>query len=171
MNEVGVVSVAMCVERVKRQVNRLKNTEFRDLPTVKRFIEKVNEEDGSFTIQGVKIEGYAEAVKNIENQKNFLLQIVIDSLSSRLEHCEDDDCSVLSAKILNTDGWSIAEEEINVMDDDIEKVFKMFEIPLKIAGVSSLNELLVQWHLVLQYTNAYLSPSKVNHKVIWRMDY
>ena len=67
---------------IQRQVNRLKNTEFRDLPTVKRTIEKGNEEDGSFTIQGVKTEGYAEAVKNIENQKNFLLQIVIDSLSS-----------------------------------------------------------------------------------------
>ena len=164
---IDVVSVPMCVERVKRQVNRLKNTEFRDLPTVKRTIEKVDEEDGSFTIQGVKIEGYAEAVKNIENQKSSLLQIVIDSLSSRLEHCDDDNCSVLLAKILNTDGWSIAEEEINVMDDDIEKAFKMFEIPLKRAGVSSLNKLLVQWH-VLQYTNAYLSPSKVNHKVIWR---
>ena len=66
-----------------------------------------------------------EEIKTVDNQKNFLLQIIIDSLNSRLEHCEDDDSSALSAKTLNTDRWTIAKEEIDVLDGDVEKAFQM----------------------------------------------
>ena len=69
--------------------------------------------------------------------------------------------------ILNSEGWDRDDETLG--DEEIRDLYKHFEIPLKNAGVTctTVDDLIEEWHNLIEYTTTYLNPSTLSHKRVW----
>ena len=115
----------------------------------------------------MELKGYKKACESTANIKNEVVVIIKDSLENRLEYSVEDH-SAISAKILNTEGWICAKDDINVFDDDVETAYNSYTEPLKKAGFNgTFVELLDKWHTILEYTVTYLAPIKIDYRTIW----
>ena len=93
--------------------------------------------------------------------------MVKGSIEKHLETSKEDQ-SAISAKILNTEGWFCAKDDIDIFDDELETVYQYYKVPLENAGFNgTFVELLDQWHSILEYTITYLVPTKVEYRSIW----
>ena len=57
------------MECAKKQLTHIKNKSFEELPTVKRLLEKIKEEDGVYTLQGITLKGFVMARETTEKLK------------------------------------------------------------------------------------------------------
>ena len=77
------------LEKAKRQLHRLERKDYEDLPTVKRFLDKVVLVSGKYEYQNVLLHEFATAKDFAQRVKNELLQRIKVSLESRLEVAEN----------------------------------------------------------------------------------
>ena len=107
------------------------------------------------------------SVKALETTKKVKENIILEiskALKTRLEE-SDDDNSMIIAKII--DSWISFKDDPELLDKEVEKLYDLYNITLRRAGYDgTINDLLEQWHIT-QYAVTYLSPTKVNYKVIW----
>ena len=80
---------------------------------------------------------------------------------------------VLASTVLNCEGWEKkdedGEEDLGFADDIIAELYNHFKEPLSKAGLNgTLNDLLDQWHDLLNYTIRYLDPT-ITRRVQWSM--
>ena len=163
--EIDAVGNAILLKRAKSQLRFLEEKSFQDLPTVKRIIGKVSFVDGKYMFQDIALKNYERALLSAEKTKKDLTVAVKEAIEIRLE----DSMNTMSSKIINTDGWLAAKDDSTLFDEDIVKVYDDFEVPLGRAGFDrSTNELLEQWHSILDYTVTYLNPGIVDYRIIWR---
>lgn len=106
-----------------------------------------------------------EAAKDATREAmNVLLGRIKDTMQSRSEVAENP--HVLNAAIvLNTEGWERSSEDgdkgLAFADDCLIELYGHFKVPLSNAGTDgALNNLLEQWHCLLEYTKQYLNPSR-----------
>ena len=99
---------------------RVERKLFDQLPTVKRFLENVKEqEDGSFTYQDVKLKDFARGKESASLAKNQWSPKIAEPIENRLGKDED---SVISkyVQVLNTEGWFRASNDPDFLYDKIE---------------------------------------------------
>lgn len=137
--DIDIVSSISKIEAAKKQLKRLGRVDAHDLPTVKRFIDKVEEIGGKFTYQNVTLHSFPTAKESLHQMKGEILANVTSSLENRLEMSENQ--FVLSAStILNCEGWERydenSEEDIAFADDDLTSLYDHFKIPLVNAGLT-----------------------------------
>ena len=113
--EIDVVASIDLIKKVKSQLSRLENRTFENLPTVRRLVEKIKEDDGDFIFQDIKLKGYVKALETIKKVKENIIPEISKALKTRLEE-SDDDNSMIIAKILNTDGWISFKDNPELLD-------------------------------------------------------
>ena len=167
--EVDIVNTAANIKKTKRMLKRLKDTPIFNLPKVKSFIDEIKEnEDGDKTFQGVELTYYERALDGVETLKDGLTSLIENAIEQRLED-DSNDLIEKAAKILNTIAWDQKDEngDNNLMfaDEEHVDVFSHFEIPLRKAGFNgNKDDLIEQWHDLIEYTVKYLHPSSDYHK-------
>ena len=57
-DEINIVSSVLHIQTAKRQLERLQWKDLQDLPTIKRFLERVQENDGQFQYQNVTMASF-----------------------------------------------------------------------------------------------------------------
>lgn len=165
--DIDVVASIENVEKTKRQLHRISQKKLKELPTVKRLLQKIQERDGKYLLHDVVIRGYERAVESIEKVKDDLVERVKNAIEQRLEEDPEDERGVMAA-LLNTSGWVKAKDDVVIFDQDVERLYKRYRIPLERACFSgTVGELLDQWHNILEYALAYLSPERVDYRVVW----
>ena len=171
--EIDTVSSISYIETAKKQLQQLERKNLEELPTVKRFLEKVKEEaDGKFTYQNVTLPSFEAAKDAAREAKKVLLGQIKDAMQSRLEVAENPHV-VNAAIVLNTEGWERSdengEEDVTFADNCLTELYDHFKVPLLNAGADgSLHDLLEQWHSLLDYSKRDLNPSRSPYLRVWR---
>ena len=128
-------------------------------------------DDGTTTFQGIQIKDYENALGLLENSKNEITEMITDAISIRLEDSETE-ANKLCAVILNTESWVVAQSDDEFLNDEILRACELFEIHLKRAGFSaSPNEILEQWHSLLDYSTTYLNVDTFCYRKVWKLIY
>ena len=165
--DIDVIASIENIKKTKRQLNRISRKELKELPTIKRLLQKIQEKDGKYFLQDVVIRGYERAVETTSKVKDVLVERVKNAIEQRLEDDAEDERREL-ATLLNTAGWVKAKDDVEIFDQEVERIFERYRIPLERASFSgTVGELLDQWHSILEHSLAYLSPERVDYRVVW----
>ena len=171
-NDIDTVSSIQCLETAKKQLACLERKNFEDLPTVKRFLDKVEERDGKFFYQNVVLPNFNDAMESAKVSKRMLLGKIKEVMQTRREAAENK-YVVMAATILNCKGWERknenGEEDVEFADNYVAVLFNHFCEPLLKAGLDvALNSLLEQWHDLVAYATRYLDPSRTHYLRVWK---
>lgn len=166
--EVDHVNALSSLEKAKRSLKRFEDKQLEDLPHVKNVLKKLEEKNGCFSYQGIVLQNVNQAKEYVRKRKNFILKIVNDCISERLEHEEESSeyFSIIST-VLNCEGWSA--NEVDFIDAGIEKLFDKFHQPLLNGGIScSVPDLIEQWHKLVEYAVNFLNVNVCSYRNTWR---
>ena len=174
--DVDLVSASSLNNQAKKGLKRIKKKDFEQLPTVKRFLERVKEDNGQYSFQDVKLKDFIRAKEAAKKVKDEWVQLVSDSFDIRLDLDQDDSTIKFATVILNTEVWqsSVINEEAEEPEqafgiEAMTKLYDLYRIPLERAGFSgSLSDLLEQWESLCEYTVKYLNPQSTDYRVTWR---
>ena len=93
--------------------------------------------------------------------KAQMLGLIRDQILLRLEANEIPTLKSASI-VLNTEGWESNNDEDDFADNDILVFF--IQLPLKNADLTcSIDELLEEWHTLVDYTTNYLNHSGLSY--------
>ncbi|CAB4031533.1 zinc finger 862-like [Paramuricea clavata] len=170
--DIDTVSSLLRLETAKKQFMRIEKKEFEDLPTVSRFLDKVEESNEAFSYQNVVLKSFENAKESARKLKNVLLAKVKQAVEARLEFGENR-LVIFACTVLNTEGWERMDEEGEkdplFADECVTELYSHCQNPLSNAGLDgSLSDLLERWHSVIEYTTHYLSPSTTPYLCVWR---
>ena len=125
------------------------------------MLQKIQEQGGKYFPQDVVIRGYERAVETTAKVKDVLVERVKNAIEQRLEDdAEDERCEL--ATLLNKAGWVKAKDDVEIFDQEVERIFERYRIPLERACFSGrVGELLDQWHSILEHSLAYLCQKEL----------
>ena len=163
--DVDFVSVSMLLDQSKKQMTRLKQKDFKELPTVKRFLDNVIHDSGRYLFQDVPLKQFEIAKESVAKQKDAWLNLMSEAISMRLEK-DESVVSKYATTVVNTErGGFVTKMMMNLLMKILN--FTFYEQPLKKAGFQGgLSDLLDQWHSVVEYCTKYLNI-KSNYKEVW----
>jgi hypothetical protein len=168
--EIDIVKSILRIKVAKQQLDRLERKNLEDLPTITRFLEKVEEDNGRFLYQNVALHAFQEAKDFTKKAKNVLLGKIKHVMETRLEVAENK-VVIHAATVLNTEGWEQydedGEEDLSFADNVLEKLYNHFKDPLSQAGLlgSLLGSLSEEWNMVLLLVELPFSIPISNAKV------
>ena len=91
------------------------------------------------------------------------------AVEKRLES-DDSNLIFMAANILNCETWRCGDDDdqIEFADAQVKHVFTRFEVPLCNAGfVGYVDDLLDQWHNMIEYAITSLGSARVNYLKVW----
>ena len=135
------------------------------------FLSKVeNREAGSF-YQDFKLSNFEQAKATLAGKKTFFANKVSDCIKLRLEEEKDShEIFTYAPKILNTEGWKQFDKNPDFADEGIEYIVTRFKEPLKQAGVSCAQPIiLAQWKNLVEYANEFLSIADTPYRKTWHL--
>ncbi|XP_065667866.1 zinc finger protein 862-like [Hydra vulgaris] len=166
-NDIDSVASSGFIEQTKKQLSRLKKKEFNDLPTVKRFLAKVKNNTGKYSFQDVELHDFTNALTLVKNSKSMIVSLIAESIEERLE-TQNTVPDMYGMLILNTGSWFQNNTNNSFADDNIEKLYDFYNMPLRNAGFTgSVNNMLDAWHNLVDYTVKYLAPDKTEYRKVW----
>ena len=166
--EVDVVAVGHNLQKTKQQLDRIERKDFDQLPTVQRFLNNVEEDEGEFKYQDVVLKNFLNGKESAQRRKNEWTSLVSKAIENRLEP-GNSEISKYSSEIINTEGWFRSTEDPDFLDNELEELYNHFEIPLKNAGFDgNITEMTEQWHDLVSYAIKYFDIQKTDYRVIWR---
>ncbi|XP_065671716.1 zinc finger protein 862-like [Hydra vulgaris] len=166
-NEIDSVASSGFIEQTKKQLSRLKKKEFNDLLTVKRFLAKVKNNTGKYSFQDVELHDFTNALTLVKNSKSMIVSLIAESIEERLE-TQNTVPDMYGMLILNTGSWFQNNTNNSFADDNIEKLYDFYNMPLRNAGFTgSVNNMLDAWHNLVDYTVKYLAPDKTEYRKVW----
>ena len=138
-DEIDIVSSVAHIQTAKKQLERLQWRDLQDLPTVKRFLEKVQENDGQFQYQNVTLPSIKAAKESAKHTKTMLLGRIKEAKETRLEIAENKHV-LMAATVLNCEGWERrnenGEEDLEFAEDCVTELYDHFKEPLSKAGLN-----------------------------------
>ena len=159
------MTVVAAIAKSKKQMERLGGKDFEDLVTVKRFLDKIEINDGHHLYKDVVLHHFVAAKGHTSAIKGQMLGLICDQFLVRLEANEIPVLKSVSI-IINTESWEKTDGEFG--ENEIHMLFGQFEIPLRNAGLSCmLNELIKEWQPLLDYATSYLNPTGQSYSRIW----
>ena len=126
--DTDIVSVVAAIEKTKKQLKRLADKSFEELPMIKSFLCKIVSSEEGHQYEDIFLKKFELSMKNVSSIKCQMGGLVRDHLISRLQN---DEISVLKSAsiILNSEGLDRNDETLG--DEEIRDLYKHFEIPLK----------------------------------------
>lgn len=154
------------VLKTKKSMDKLRETSFEELSTVKKVLERIQQEDGSISYQATRLKHhdqgleyhYAEWVESIEACLVYRLKTQAPELQL-LTH---------AITILSTHGWERSENP-SIAYAALDSVCQQFCVPLEKANIdrSLVRE---EWDDMLEYSKWYLNLVQENYKIIlWKL--
>ena len=169
--EVHIIYVVDMINWAKKQFKLISNKSFKELPMVKRFIEKAqqSEEENVTIYQGVKIKSFDEALTVAKHEKNQLISSVTDAMKFHLEEDNESELYNLASLILNTEGWPSSQDVESYLDNKIQRCYDLLATPLQNSSFNgTISTLLDEWHSVLDYTIKHLNPVSFDYRKVWK---
>ena len=171
--DVDAVTTSSLLEQTRQQLARIERKDFFELPTVKRFLDKVKKDDNDdqYYFQDVILKDFVNAKESVSRKKNDWVTLISEALETRLAS-DESVSSKHGVSIINTEGWARSENNLEFCDDAITSLYAFYEKPLNSAGFNgSISDLLEQWHNLVTYTVKYLEPQKTDYRKVWHMIY
>ena len=168
--DIDVVKTVDYLKRANRQFARIKDKEYYELPSVKRFMSKVETSDhGVTTFNGIEMKDFENALGVLEVSKNEIVELIEDAITVRLID-SDSEINKISALVLNTEAWPASQNDDEFLHKEIQKACEIFEIPLQRAGYSATSsEILEQWRSLTEYATTYLNITKFKYRKVWKL--
>ena len=166
--DVDPVATVSLLNQVKQQLRRIERKDFEQLPTVKRFLDRVTEEDGSYVFHDVKLKQFQQGKETGRRYKDEWVQLITEAIEKRLES-HDSAADIYAPTILNTEAWVRNDEDKEFGVEALSALYDVYKSPLESAGFSgSLSDLIEQWEILCHYTLQYLAPTTTDYRVVWR---
>ena len=166
LEEVDIVLTAAAIKQAKDQMARIERKACTDLPTVKKFLQNID--DSNSTYQDVKLKAFEQGLQTVEHSKTEWTIRVKNSMENRLETLNESR-HASNVDLLNTEGWHRGDTDGDFLDDAIAELFIIYQLPMANAGFKgSVAELLEQWHEIRSFAIQYLSPQSQHYHVVWR---
>ena len=108
---------------------------FNQLPTVKRFFERVKEEDGTFKFQDVPVKSFEQAKEGAKHTKDTLVAAIKNAVTACLENAETAP-ETHSTMILNTEGWLSSKQDDEFGIERMTAFCDFYRVPLERAEFS-----------------------------------
>ena len=162
--EICVVTTIEALLSTVKAMELVKSSEFDELPTVKRLMERLRvQDDGKTTYQGVtikRLEQGEELLRNHYEQYSFL---VIDCLKNRVK-AEHVDLLTDTLTVLATHGWGKS-DDTDFGKSCVERLATRFESALVSASFSTAS-LQEEWEDMVSYAKKYLNLTD-SHLIVW----
>ena len=165
-DELCVVRAIESVVKTKRSMDKLRETPLEELPTVKKVLERIQQEDGSVSYQAVELTLYDTGLEFIKSHHVEWVESVEACLLQRLKtQAPELELLTHAITILATHGWEQSENP-SFAHGALESVCQRFRSPLEKANtdVSLVKE---EWDDMLHYSKRYLNLVQEDYKVIW----
>ena len=102
--DVDAVSTASLLEQSRNQLSRIDGKDYFELPTIKRFLNKVkNGDDNLCYFQDVSIKYFENAKDSVSRMKNEWVTVISEAVDARLKS-DDTAPSQYGISIINTEG-------------------------------------------------------------------
>ena len=133
--DIDVVTTDSLLSQCKLQLQRIERKPFEELPTVRRFLEKVKvDDDGKSKFQDVVLKDFDHRKESARNLKSTWASVISKTIQLRLEDGNDSVVSKYLVHVLNTEGWFRYEKDSEFISKGIEELFEFCKLPLHTAG-------------------------------------
>ena len=160
-DELCIVRAIEQIMKTKKNIDKLKKTEFEHLPTVRKILSRVSEDR---KYQSDKILGYEAGIGYVKSNWIAWANEVKTCLKDRLQ-TEHTDLLSNAITLLAINGWE-HQEDRSFGYSAIDNVCKHFKTPLENVQVdfSLVQE---EWHDMVEYATTYLNLVQEDYKVMW----
>ena len=146
-------------------VDKLKEASFEDLPTVKKVMARIkNDECDSTTYQGVDLKKYDKGLTFLKRHHREYADLVQDCLRTRVK-VQSVDLLTHALTILATHGWERSESTAFGYEA-LDSVCVRFLVPLENANVDC-SLVMDEWDDLLDYAKRYLNLTQEDYTIIW----
>lgn len=160
-DEVCVISAIESILKTSNMIDKLKETAFEDLRTVKKVMVRITEESGSVTYQCVDLKRYEEGLAFLKSRHQQYMDLVQDCLRDRVKVQSVD---LLTLTILATHGWERS-ESTTFGYDALESLCARFLVPLENAEVDC-SRVKEEWNDLLDHVKRYLNLSQEEYAIV-----
>ena len=116
--QIDVVKPVDYLKRANGQFARIKDKEYYELPSVKRFMGKV--EHGVTTFHGIEMKDFENALGVLEVSKNEIVELIEEAITVRLIDSESQ-INKIAALVLNTEAWPASQNDDKFLHKEIQK--------------------------------------------------
>ena len=163
-NEICVVRAIDSICKTKNSLDKLKSTTFEELPTVKKVIGRIKEEDECVSYQGVDLKRHSQAITYLKSHIEGWIEAMETCLRSRIRSNEVDFLTH-AVTLLATNGWERTESP-SFGYAALEAICKRFAVPLEGSNVdcSLVQE---EWDDMVDYGKRFLNLVQDDYRVNW----
>ena len=157
-DELCVVRAIESVLRTKRSMDKVRETPFEELPTVKKVLERIQQEDGTVSYQTAELKLYEAGLEYIKSHHVEWVEAIKACLLQRLKS-QSPELELLThaITILATHGWQQS-ESTSFAYAALDSVCQQFCVPLEKANID-LSLIQEEWDDMLELVlQAILKP-------------
>ena len=164
-DEICVVDAIEAVLKTSKAVEKLKTTDFDELPTVKKVLLRIQHtaDDGT-TYQGAQLVKFEEGIAYLKSHKNGLMESVLTCLKDRVK-VQHPDLLTDTLTLLASQGWEKS-DDADFADVALNALSTRFADPLEKAGVD-VTLIKEEWEDMMQYAKRYLNLVQEDYQTIW----
>ena len=164
-DELCTVRATEAVFKTKKALDKLITVQFEELPSVKKVLAQVQEEEsGSYIYQGIELKGHDGALTYLKTHYTVWIEAVEKCLRERMRS-QDTELLTHVMTLLATNGWERSESP-SFGYAALDAVCVRFQVPLEIASVE-LSLVQEEWDDKVGYGKQYPNLVRKNYKVIW----
>ena len=153
------------VFKTKRCLDKLATVQFEELPSVKKVLGQIREEeDGSYIYQGIELKCHDRALAYLKDHYTVWIEAVKKCLRERMRS-QDTELLIHAMTLLATNGWERSESP-SFGYAALDAVCVRFKVPLESASVD-LTLVQEEWDDMVGYGKQYLNLVQKDYKVIW----
>ena len=165
-DELCVVRAIESVVRTKRSMDKVRETPFEELPTVKKVLERIHRKDGTISYQTAELKFYEDGLEYIKSHHVEWVEAIEACLLQRLRsQTHELELLTHAITILATHGWQQSESP-SFAYSALDSVCQRFSVPLEKANIN-LSLVQEEWDDMLEYSKRYLNLVQEDYKVIW----
>ena len=168
-DELCVVRAIESVFKVKQSMDKLKAASFEELPTVKKVLERIQQddlEDTCVTYQSAELKRYVPAIEYLKaNHIQWVESIEACMLQCLKSQAPELELLTHAITILSTHGWERSDDP-SFAYAALNHICQWFSVLLDSAGIdrSLVRE---EWDDILDYSKCFLNLVQDNYEVVW----
>ena len=154
------------VMRTKKALDKFKATGFKKLPSVKKVLERIKQEEEEVTYQGAQLKAYTRAIENLQSHKDELVEAMEFCIRNRVaSESEETELLTHAITLLATNGWERSDSS-SFGYAALDAVCQRFQVPLESAQVDC-SLIQGEWDDMIDYAKRYLNLVQQDYKVVW----
>ena len=168
-DELCLVQAMECVLKVKQSLDKIKVVSFEELPTVKKVLGRVKQDDvdaTSVSYQSAELKRYEQAIEFVKYNRITWVEAIEACLLNRLKsQAPELELLTHAITILSTRGWKRSDDS-EFGYAALDSICQWFSVPLNEANVdrSVVRE---EWDDIVDYATRYLNIVQDDYRVVW----